>query len=115
MKKVLPILVFVALVGCTQGPPAPVLHFPPEGYELTTMPFFWSTVPEATEYSFQISKDLGFADMIINEVTTDTFYSVASKYELFEDGSIYYWRVSSGNGEAWGKSSEIRTISVRII
>ena len=117
MKKLLPIavIVFAALAGCTQGPPPPELIFPDNGYELTTWPFSWSSVAEADEYQFQISKDESFYDVVINEVTTDTFYSVASQYAVFEDGTTYYWRVLSGNADGWGKSSEVRSFGVRML
>ncbi|MBD3284941.1 hypothetical protein GF359_01085 [candidate division WOR-3 bacterium] len=115
MKKILLVLMVAAFLGCTQGPPPPELCFPPDGYELTYMPFSWTSVPEANEYRLQISADEGFFDNVIDEVTADTFYSVTSHYSEFEDGTIYYWRVLSGNTDGWGNPSEVRTISVRII
>ncbi|MBN2380527.1 hypothetical protein JXM67_12070 [candidate division WOR-3 bacterium] len=114
MKKMLAIMALAALLACTQGPAPPELIYPYDGVSLTTIPFTWTSVEGASEYRLEICKDEGFVTPnTIDETTTDTTYKLPTeRWGEFEDGTIYYWRVSSGDEAAWGKPSLVRTFNV---
>lgn len=110
MKKTLLIsgLLILVFSGCnTAGPEAPQLISPSDGSALTSYPFTWSAVPEATRYLVEISLDPGFWTIIMDRETTDTTYELTqSDYSYFETNTDYYWRVYAGNENTWGKPSE---------
>ena len=109
MKKILLMATIVPLLivslGCA-GPPPPELIYPEDGGILLNLPFYWSTVPEAENYLFEIATDQVFASVILDEVLTDTTYQIQNT-EIFQTGiTMYYWHVYSGDGKGWGEASE---------
>lgn len=113
MKKIVPVLLFAAFLACTQGPPAPELISPPDGSMLTTLPFRWFSVAEASEYLIEIAPDRDFlGNLVVEKSTPDTTFDVHDYSSQFEGGNYYYWRVRSGNDNGWGHPSEVRSFQV---
>lgn len=109
MKKILIVAAILPLLiiplGCA-GPPPPELIYPEDGGILLNWPFYWSSVPEAENYLFEIATDQVFGSVILDEVLTDTTYEIQN-IEIFQTGiTMYYWHVYSGNGNRWGEASE---------
>ncbi|MEA3312249.1 MAG: hypothetical protein U9Q76_08540 [candidate division WOR-3 bacterium] len=103
---------FLVSLGCSKGPQPPRLLYPEDGAILLNMPFYWSTVPEAENYLFEIATDQVFANVILDEVLADTAYQIQNT-EIFQTGiTIYYWHVYSGDGKGWGEASERRSFTI---
>lgn len=107
--------VSLGVVFCTFGPPAPT-HIQPAdgGLLLASFPFTWGSVPEATEYFFEIASDPGFGFVLFDVQTTDTSYDITNSaaLELMQPGVMYYWHVLSGNESSWGNPSDYWTFSI---
>jgi len=103
---------FLVSLACSKGPQPPQLLYPEDGAILLNLPFYWSTVPEAENYLFEIATDQVFTNVILDEVLTDTTYQIQNT-EIFQTGiMMYYWHVYSGDGENWGEASERRSFTL---
>jgi hypothetical protein len=58
--------------------------------------FRWRANPQALAYAFQISTDASFSNLVVNQYTTDTTYTVSD----LQLSTVYYWRVRAENA-AW--------------
>ena len=104
LTMILPLLLMS--LACVKGPEPPLLFYPEDGAILLNLPFYWSSVPEAENYLFEIATDQVFASVILDEVLTDTTYQIQNT-EIFQTGiTMYYWHVYSGDGKGWGEASE---------
>jgi hypothetical protein len=66
--------------------------------------FKWKANPQALAYAFQISTDAGFSNLVVNQYTTDTTYTVSN----LQLTTAYYWRVRAENAtwaSEWGYGS----------
>lgn len=79
------------------GPPsAPSLFSPIDGNVDTEIfpSFSWEAISDASDYLFELAEDLGFNNIVVSQLTTNTFLTPTT---ALDGESIYYWRVSSGN------------------
>lgn len=75
----------------------------------TTVTFTWAPIQGATAYHLQLSTDVNFSSLTVNDSTlADSTREVPSLTE----GSKYYWRVRVENAFGWGPYSETRTFEV---
>jgi alpha-tubulin suppressor-like RCC1 family protein len=60
--------------------------------------FDWGAITTAARYHLQVSKDVEFNDLIINEsnITIDSYNA------SIESAGTMHWRVKAGNDERWG-------------
>ncbi len=66
--------------------------------------FEWSTVANAQEYIFELSKEADFSNVVLSEKTENNMY----RLELsLEEGVNYYWRVKPINNCYEGEYSEV--------
>jgi ABC-type oligopeptide transport system substrate-binding subunit len=94
-------------MGNTMGPPAeiPILTAP-GNYSIidTEIPrLLWNPAENATTYSFQISRDYNFTNLLVDESGIQkTYYQVPEN--MLKRYLGYYWRVSASN--AAGRTSD---------
>lgn len=71
------------------------LVYPAYGLGGITVPttFTWKANPNALAYAFQISTDVNFSNLVVNQNTIDTTYSVSN----LQLATAYYWRVRAEN------------------
>ncbi len=69
--------------------------------------FSWTTVPDASSYTIEVSTDpnFGSSNIIYEENITDTFF--VSNF-ILENSTLYYWRVKAQNKCLDGNFTEIR-------
>jgi hypothetical protein len=86
--------------------PSPVLLSPQSGTTVTNgqVNISWDAVADADRYRIQVSKNVNFTSLVINEVVTDTWFEPASP--LATD-TTYHWRVRAGNAETLSSWSSI--------
>ncbi len=53
--------------------------------------FVWNSIPYVDYYSIQISKNINFSDLLVDENITDTTYTLSG----LELGRAYFWRISA--------------------
>lgn len=91
--------------SCTAAPPT--LLIPAQGAttnDLENPSYYWSPVPNITEYVFQIARDSSFANPLTSENHTAFADDTQVKHPSFEDlepNLTYFWRVASvcANGQ----------------
>jgi hypothetical protein len=85
------------------APKAPGLVVPASGAanQQLSLALKWNNVPEASSYYLQVSTDIAFTNIFIQDsALTDTSKSIAG----LANGVMYYWRVKAENGggaSAW--------------
>jgi hypothetical protein len=70
--------------------------------------FKWTTIPYATKYKFQISKDSNFLSGVTEISQSDTSYTK----NALSDNTNYYWRVQTWDSvhySIWSKKSRFQT------
>jgi hypothetical protein len=83
----------------------PTLVTPSEGStgQLLTIDMIWTSDDETNWYSFQLSDDLGFSNLIFDvENITEETYQVTG----LTNGKLYYWRVKAFNTDQYSEWSE---------
>jgi hypothetical protein len=59
--------------------------------------FRWSTIPNATQYTLQVSLSENFDTYVINTALSNNQYEF-----YFENSQTYYWRIKPGFASTWG-------------
>lgn len=75
----------------------------------------WQPDPSATLYNVQIATDVNFISMIVNTSVTQPFYSFAANGVTLQNGTYYWWRVATVNGNGtspWSTVGNFRTKTV---
>ncbi len=96
------------------APEAVVLVAPANGAtgQSASPEFSWQVIAGVTAYQFQLSKDAGMANPVIDEdELTGTTLTPASPLDY---STGYYWRVRAMNAGGWGEWSEIRNFTTAV-
>ncbi|MGB3017846.1 MAG: T9SS type A sorting domain-containing protein, partial [Ignavibacteria bacterium] len=93
-------------------PAAPSLVFPGNGaVNVTITPVLtWSSVPVATSYRVQVSRDSLFLDIVTN-IGNITTLNYVVPLSVLSYGTKYYWRVNATNNNGTGSWSAIWNFS----
>ena len=88
-------------------PPSPTLSSPVDGATLngTSITFQWQASAGATEYALLVSTNPNFPQY---NVFFGRSIGNVNQYTLSgfpDDGTVYYWGVRAGNGEAWSNKN----------
>lgn len=107
--------------GTIITPAVPVLLYPSNGIINSSVfpAFWWNTVPGATAYSIQISRNLAFTDLVVSAdgITVDD--TEAYPYYFFNTAlglnTRYYWRARAVNGTSIGAWSAARSFTTTAV
>lgn len=90
---------------------APTLVFPqPNAEDLDAqINFIWNKVANATQYTFQLSRNSGFTNLRLNEIVNDTTFNAIN----LSYNTTFYWRVRAKKGNSNSNWSEARSFSVK--
>lgn len=90
-------------------PPPPALSLPEENGSVggTEILFAWQGTDRSLTYQLQVSRDIGFTDLLFNEeVGNFLAHRVAG---FLNDGARYWWRVRGVNFRGFGPYSSVRS------
>jgi len=67
----------------------------------------WSSAKGADTYLIEVARDINFSDIVLEEVTDETFYEFPS----MKSGARFYWRVTAyASSKSFGKSSKTSAV-----
>ncbi|TVQ61927.1 MAG: hypothetical protein EA379_05815 [Phycisphaerales bacterium] len=97
------------------GPPGPfTLLTPSDGDDAAFIPVVltWSPAIDAKEYRVEVATDSGFAQRVVNVVTTQPMRLLTA--DDIDDGVTYFWRVSAINSlDVRGSTPAVATFTTR--
>jgi hypothetical protein len=88
-------------------PDAPVLNYPLNGavdFDSKAEKLKWNKVDNADKYQIMISKDNGFANVVLDKSNLTKTEQVVDELEGLTQ---YYWKVRAQNAVGWGAWSEV--------